>query len=123
MKNLYPHKNRQVARMLRNNSTPEERKLWYEHLRYHEIRFKRQHPIGPYIVDFYCPQAKLVIELDGRQHYTQKGMENDEIRTEFLKKQGLRVLRISNYKIRECFKSTCESIDLLVYACIEPKEP
>ena len=103
--------------------TPWERKLWYEFLRDYPLRFQRQKAIGNYIVDFYCAKTGLVIELDGRQHYTQKGIENDGIRTEFLKKQGLRVLRISNYKIRECFKSTCESIDLLVYACIEPKEP
>lgn len=65
MKNRYPHKNRQGSRMLRNNATPEERKLWYDHLKNLPIRFKRQHPSGYYIVDFYCPQAGLVIELDG----------------------------------------------------------
>ncbi|MBQ4323176.1 MAG: endonuclease domain-containing protein [Clostridia bacterium] len=122
MKNCYPHKNRQVARMLRNNSTPEEQKLWYEFLKNYPYRFKRQQPIGPYIVDFYCPRAKLVIEIDGRQHYTEEGREQDKERSQYLESQGLHVMRIKNRRIREAFKNICEEIDLFVSACIDPNE-
>ncbi|MBR5490966.1 MAG: DUF559 domain-containing protein, partial [Oscillospiraceae bacterium] len=57
------------SQLLRKNMTKEERHLWYDFLKSFPLQFKRQKPIGPYIVDFYCPKARLVVELDGSQHY------------------------------------------------------
>ena len=103
-----------VAKMLRRNMTKEEKHLWYDFLRAHPARFQRQKILGKYIADFYCARAKLVIELDGSQHYTEKGMENDRERTAFLESYGLQVIRISNTAIRENFKGVCEQLDYTV---------
>ena len=94
--------------------TKEERKLWYDFLRSYSIRFLRQKIIGNYIVDFYCPKANLVIELDGSEHYTDKGIVYDEERTEYLKNFGLQVIRIPNNYLKENFQGVCEYIDNLV---------
>ena len=108
-KNLVP-----VARMLRNNMTPEEKELWYKFLRLHPIRFLRQKIIGNYIADFYCAKAKLVIELDGSQHNTPEGVKQDAIRTEFLQQFDLMVLRVPNALIHKDFQNVCAYIDSLV---------
>ena len=102
------------AKFLRKNMTKEERKLWYDFLRSYTIRFLRQKIIGNYIVDFYCPKANLVIELDGSEHYTDKGIVYDEERTEYLKNFGLQVIRIPNNYLKENFQGVCEYIDSLV---------
>jgi very-short-patch-repair endonuclease len=90
------------ARKLRNGMTDAERKLWSK-LRgkqINNIQFYRQRPIGKYIVDFYCPIRKLVIEIDGRQHYEDDGLKKDQERTEYLSKQfGLKILRFSNLDV------------------------
>ena len=72
------------ARSLRREMTKEERHLWYDYLRHHTIKFRRQAVLGRYIVDFYCAKAKLVIELDGSQHYETQNQQADQIRTEYL---------------------------------------
>ena len=111
-----------LAQTLRKNMTPEERRLWYDFLKDYPIRFKRQAAIGPYIVDFYCPSAKVVVELDGRQHYTEQGRARDEERTKHLKEQcGIHVIRFKNYQLRDRFSFVCEQIELTVktYAKIE----
>ena len=77
-KNLVPR-----ARELRKEMTREERRLWYEFLRTYPERFQRQKILGSYIADFYCARAKLVIELDGSQHYETEGTARDEERTRF----------------------------------------
>lgn len=74
-----------VAKMLRKNMTKEERHLWYDFLRDYPIKFSRQKVLGKYIVDFYCAKAKLIIELDGSQHYEDKNIQADTERTEYLK--------------------------------------
>ena len=94
--------------------TPWERKLWYEFLREYPVKFQRQKPIGNYIADFYCFQAKLVIELDGSQHYGKSTAVKDSIRTSAIEKQGLHVLRIPNNDIDESFYEVCEYIDRTV---------
>lgn len=99
---------------LRKNATPEENKLWYEFLRTYSVRFNRQRIIGNYIVDFYCDKAKLVIELDGSQHYEDKSIEYDARRTEYLQTLGLSVLRFYNYEIIESFYDVCTVIDQAV---------
>ncbi|HQH64026.1 MAG TPA: DUF559 domain-containing protein, partial [Clostridiales bacterium] len=67
-----------LARSLRKNMTKEERHLWYDYLRQYPVRFVRQKVIDSYIVDFYCHDARLIVELDGSQHYIDEGIENDE---------------------------------------------
>ena len=100
----------QNARALRKNMTKEERHLWYDFLRSYPTRFLRQKIIDQYIVDFYCHKAKLVIELDGSQHYEQQGKAADARRDAYLREQGLTVLRYSNADINQRFDSVCEDI-------------
>ena len=97
-----------AAKALRKHMTPEERHLWYDFLRGYPVRILRQRPIGPYIVDFYCAAAKLVIELDGSQHYEPEGQEHDAERTAFLEQYGLKVIRISNRDVNRNFNGVCE---------------
>lgn len=103
-----------TARMLRKNMTREEKHLWYDMLRSYPIRFSRQKVLGKYIADFYCAEAKLVIELDGSGHYTNKGISYDNERTAFLEGYGLTVVRIPNTEIKTNFNGVCEYIDELV---------
>lgn len=99
------------ARQLRKEMTKEERHLWYDFLRSYPIRFSRQKVLGKYIVDFYSAKAKLVIELDGSQHFEKENMDYDEERTAFLEGYGLRVLRIPNIEVTRNFHGVCEYID------------
>ena len=99
------------ARKLRNNATPEENKLWYQYLAKSKIRFLRQKPIDNYIVDFYCPQKKIVIEIDGSQHYAEDSIEYDEIRTKILNEYGISVIRFTNQQIKRNFIEVCEHIE------------
>ena len=98
------------ARTLRKNLTKEERHLWYDFLKSYPIRFLRQKVIDNYIVDFYCHSARLIIELDGSQHYEDSGIENDAKRDAFLNCLGIKVLRYSNLDINQRFKNVCEDI-------------
>ena len=102
------------ARELRRNMTKEERRLWYDFLRGYPIPFSRQKVLGRYIVDFYCAQAKLVIELDGSQHFEPDTMVKDADRTSFLAGYGLTVIRIPNNEIGQNFDGVCEYIDGVV---------
>ena len=94
--------------------TPWERKLWYGFLRNYSVRFQRQKAIGNYIADFYCAKARLIIELDGGGHYTDKQANSDEIRTKALETMNLTVVRICNLDIDRNFDGVCEYIDLTV---------
>jgi len=107
----YNKANIPLAKALRKNMTPWERKLWYEFLRNYPIRFQRQKAIGNYIADFYCAKARLVIELDGGGHYDGCQMEKDSIRTQELEAMHLTVLRICNLEIDRNFTGVCEHID------------
>ena len=102
------------AKVLRKNMTKEERRLWYDFLRSYPVRFLRQKVIDDYIVDFYCSEARLVIELDGSQHYEEKALLKDKIRTEKIESRNLTVLRIPNNEINKNFNGVCEYIDLFV---------
>ena len=122
MENLQRKHNREIvptAKMLRKNMTTEEKHLWYDFLSTYPVRFSRQKVLGKYIVDFYCPQAKLVVELDGSQHYTEKGLREDLERTSFLERYGLQIFRIKNRRIRDNFKRVCEEIDAIVNSRLE----
>ena len=99
---------------LRKSMTKEERHLWYDFLKSYPIPFHRQYVIDNYIVDFYCHQAKLVIELDGGQHYYDKAAAYDSKRSAHIEKQGLSVLRFSNADIYQNFRGVCEMIDWTV---------
>ncbi len=99
------------ARLLRKNMTRQEKHLWYDFLCTYDIKFYRQRIIDKYIADFYCSKAHLVVELDGSQHYTDEGMEYDNIRTEVLQQYELEVIRFSNHEIDSNFSGVCESID------------
>jgi very-short-patch-repair endonuclease len=100
------------ATALRNNATKQENHLWYDFLRNYPVRFNRQRIIGNYIADFYCANAKLIIELDGGQHYEVGGLtEQDNIRTEYFESLGLKVMRFTNTEIMQQFDSVCYTID------------
>lgn len=107
-----PYKNKLIprAKELRKNATRQENHLWYDFLRSYPVRFQRQKTIDSFIVDFYCHAAKLVIELDGSQHYTDQGLAYDAERTQILSKYKLTVLRFSNLDIDRNFQSVCEMI-------------
>ena len=118
----YKQTNVKVARILRKNMTPWERKLWYEYLRNYPIRFQRQKAIGEYIADFYCAKAKLIIELDGSGHYEEKQILKDEKRTEELKRLDVKVIRISNIDVDKNIEGVCEYIDEVVKSSL-PQTP
>ena len=101
-----------LSQVLRKNQTKEESLLWHRFLSRYPLRFRRQYVIGNYIVDFYCHRAKLVVELDGSQHYTGRGEEKDRRRSAYLEEQGLTVLRFSNLDVLRQFEGVCEAIDL-----------
>jgi very-short-patch-repair endonuclease len=106
------------ANDLRKNMTKEERHLWYDFLklfhRQRDIIFLRQKIIGSYIVDFYCPRAKLVIELDGSQHYEEEAEQYDTERTNYLNRHGIEVLRYTNLDIHRRFEDVCRDIEFHV---------
>ena len=111
---LYNGKNIVLAKNLRKRSTPQEKRLWYDYLSKYEIRFQRQKAIGNFIVDFYCHKAKLIIEVDGSQHYTEQGRHSDEFRTDRLSEFDLNIIRFTNQQIDDNFYGVCEYIDEVV---------
>ena len=98
------------AKDLRKNMTKEERHLWFDFLRYCAPRFRRQEIIGNYIADFYCHQAKLVIELDGSQHVEPEAVEYDKQRTNYFQSLGIQVLRYYNTDVTANFEGVCQHI-------------
>ena len=105
------HKLLNVAKILRRNMTRQEKHLWYDFLQHYPIKIYKQRIIDDFIADFYCHQARLVIEIDGSQHYTEQGQARDKARTEILEKYGLHVLRFANKDIDEKFNGVCYMID------------
>lgn len=99
------------ARALRKDMTRQERRLWFDFLRTYPIKFYKQRPIGPYIVDFYCHRGKLVVELDGGQHFEADGQACDRQRDAYLNARGLCVLRFSNLDVDRNFLEVCQTID------------
>lgn len=102
------------ARDLRNNATRQENQLYYQFLRRFKFRIHRQKVIGYYIADFYCHKAKLVIEIDGGQHYQNENLTRDDLRTRFLESQGLMVLRFTNWEVDHQFSQVCQRIEEVV---------
>lgn len=114
----YNKKNVVLAKNLRKNGTKQEKRLWYDFLSGYQPRFTRQKPIGEYIADFYCDKVKLVIELDGSRH----NPIADNERTKELEKQGVTVVRYTNYQIDKKFKSVCGGIDITVKNLLKARE-
>ena len=108
-KNIVP-----LARTLRKNMTKEEKHLWYDFLKNYEAKFLRQKPLGKYIADFYCAEAKIIIEIDGSQHYDKINIEKDTERTQYLEQYGLTVVRVPNNEVNHNFQGVCEYIDHIV---------
>ena len=114
---MQPKHNKQLvplAKQLRKEMTKEERHLWYDFLRTYHVRFSRQKVLGKYIADFYSAEARIVIELDGSQHYEKENSEKDAERTAFLESYGLTVIRIPNNEVIRNFRGVCEYIDTAV---------
>ena len=105
------------ARVLRKNMTRQERMLWFHFLRHCTPRFRRQEIIGNYIADFYCHAAKLVIELDGSQHYEPEERNRDNTRSEYFHKVGLKIIRFSNTDVDMRLDSVCNAILLALEQC------
>ena len=110
------------ARALRKNMTKEERHLWYDFLKGLPIMVHRQKVIGRYIVDFYIAEVSIVIELDGSQHYEEKGILADSVRDLELRSLGICVLRYSNADVNQRFESVCEDIRKLDINTLTPIE-
>ena len=107
------HKNERLtenSQRLRKEMTKEERHLWFDFLKDLPITVNRQKVIGRYVVDFYCAEADLVIELDGSQHFEQDGLTDDKKRDEYLRLKGLEVVRYPNNQINEDFEAVCVDI-------------
>ena len=104
----------EVAKTLRKNMTREERHLWYDFLKDYPVRFLRQKVIDNYIADFYCHSARLVIELDGSQHYEENGLIQDKIRKYKIENRNLTIVRIPNNAVNENFEGVCDYIDMMV---------
>ena len=122
-KSIIPKNNAMLprARELRRNLTPQERKLWYLFLRTYPVKIYKQRIIGPFIADFYCASAKLVIEVDGMQHYSEQGEAYDDERSAYLEGLGLMVLRFTNWQVDNDFTAVCNEIKRTIAAgCKNP---
>ena len=109
------------AKQLRKEMTKEERHLWYDFLRTYPVRFSRQKVLGKYIADFYSAEAKMIIELDGAQHYEDVNTKKDTERTAFLEGYGLTIIRIPNNEVNRNFRGVCEYIDTVVKQSLSQK--
>ena len=114
MINIYRSDLRKKAQILRKNMTPQERHLWYDFLRDYRPRFYRQKPMLTYILDFYCPTARIVVEIDGSQHFEEQAAIYDDKRTQELRNIGLDILRYTNREINESFEGVCQSIETAI---------
>ncbi len=118
----YNNKLISCAKELRNNMTKQEKHLWYDFLSRYPVRFQRQKAIDHYIADFYCHKAKLVVELDGSQHYTEEGLKYDDNRSDVLRRYDLEVIRFSNTDVDRNFVGVCEAIEKKVKQRMEKED-
>ena len=109
------------VRQLRRDQTDAEKILWYclHGRQLYGLKFRRQYPVGPYVLDFYCHEYKLCIELDGGQHYESAGIRHDEQRQAFLTSHGIHTLRFSNKDVRQHL----EAVLLQITKAIKPLTP
>ena len=116
------HNLKKHAVKMRKNQTDEENKVWYQILKGRTPKFHRQRIIGNYIVDFYCPKLKLIIEIDGYQHYYEENIEYDNKRSEYLESLGFCILRIDNSEINKDIEEVREIIDRICRLRAEGQE-
>ena len=114
----YNKQNITLAKDLRKKATQQENHLWYDFLSKYKVRFQRQKAIDNFIADFYCHKAKLIIEIDGSQHYTDEARQKDEFRTEILEGYDLKVIRFTNHQINTNFQGVCDYIDAVANASL-----
>ena len=97
-----PKSQKELRQELRRRLTPAEAQLWLilKDRQVGGLKFRRQHGMGPYIMDFYCPALKLCIELDGEAHRSEQAYDHDELRTAFLEENGITVMRFENYIVQ-----------------------
>jgi very-short-patch-repair endonuclease len=114
----------EFARLQRKTASSYENYLW-QLLRNRQrrgVKFRRQHPLGPYTADFYCVKALLVIELDGSPHHTPEGKQKDEARDAWMRSQGIEVLRLGGWQVENDAQQVLETIDkMLLKLCPHPK--
>lgn len=110
----YNDKNITLAKNLRKNATPQGNHLWYGFLSKYRVKFQRQKAIDNFIADFYYHKAKLIIEIDGAQHYTEQNKQKDRFRTEVLEGYDLKVIHFTNRQINTNFRGVCEYIDAVI---------
>ncbi len=103
--------------------TQQEKHLWYDYLKTYPIKIYKQRIINNYIADFYCDKARLVIELDGSQHYTPEGKIYDKARSQVLEQYGLSVLRFSNRDVDDKFEGVCYIIDKTIRERLNENDP
>ena len=104
------------AQELRSHATEQENRLWFTFLRKYPVQFRRQVTMNQFIVDFFCAKAKLILELDGSQHYEEQGLAYDAERTAILESFGYKVLRFTNEEVNHNFHNVCDTIDREVKA-------
>ena len=104
------------AQELRSHATEQENHLWYTFLRKYPVQFRRQVTMNQFIVDFFCAKAKLILEIDGSQHYEEQVLAYDAERTAILESFGYKVLRFTNEEVNHSFNSVCDTIDREVQA-------
>ena len=107
----YKSRSKQYAKEMRHSMTPEERRLWYDFLSKHSCHFRRQQPIGKYIVDFYAVSLRLAVEVDGSQHFEEDVRLYDDARTKFLREHDIRLLRFTNEQIQRKFSDVCAAVE------------
>ena len=105
-----PPQMKPYAQKLRREMTAQERRLWYDCLKTLPLRVRRQHVLGDYIVDFYVPERRLVIELDGSQHYEAAGAQKDRARDAYFAERRIGVVRYTNHEIDTSFDAVCEDL-------------
>ena len=110
----YIKENVPLAKALRKNMTPYEKKLWYNFLSNYPIRFQRQKCVNSYIADFYCAKAQLILEIDGNGHCADEQEKYDFQRTKNLEDMGIKVIRFTNLEISDKFNGVCIAIDKAV---------
>jgi len=111
---IYDKEKVEIARQLRKNMTPQEKHLWYDYLSNYPLKIYRQKIIKGYIADFYCSKVKLVIEIDGSEHYTPESMEYDKQRTCAMNSEGFEVIRFTNVEVDSNFEGVCYAIDMKI---------
>lgn len=104
----------QRAKDLRKNMTLAEKRIWYDYFRNFKFRVLKQRPIDHFIVDFYCHELKLVIEIDGDSHFTDEGKAYDKLRTQVLEGYGLKVLRFTNDEVLNNFEGVCRQVEEMI---------